>query len=70
MTTKKQMIIHNDAPSKGKINTNNAGMIAPHASNHEHATDDANCFLSQSTTTSAQLPLYKDQILQMLTDMK
>jgi len=35
------MIIYNDAPSKGEINTNTGGTVPPHAANRERAIDNA-----------------------------
>jgi len=62
-------IIHNGAPSKGRTNTNTGGMIPSHIINHECPTHDTSSS-SRRIATSTHLPLYEDQILHMLNDMK
>ena len=70
MVPNKQMINHNDAPSKNGTNTNNGSTVPPHDTNHKRATNDAGSFSSQRIATSAHPPLFDGQILQMPIDMK
>jgi len=69
MAPKKQTIIYNGALSKGGTNTNTGGTVPPYPANRERATDDVGSSF-QRIATSAQLPLFEGQLLQMLVDMK
>jgi len=70
MAPRKQIITHNDVPSKGKTNSIVGGTVPPPAVNQQHATEDTGSSPQEAAASVRPTPLFEGQILQILVDVK